>query len=196
MADLALPTGDLISVLLAEARRRMVTLTTLFAVIAVAALLIGITLPRKYESSTTILVQESNIVTGLMEGRAVATGVADRASIAREVIFSRKVLSGILETGGWLVGNPSPLDQDRMSEAITKRTTISSPRDNLIQIAYSDSDPPTRGWDAVFRERIPGAAGQDHSTIAGASHFVQEQQGEQHAHSTHPDRDIEPSQYC
>src|SRR5690348_9650428 len=141
MADLALPTGDLIPVLLAEARRRMVMLTTLFAVIAVTALLIGITVPRKYESSTTILVQESNIVTGLMEGRAVATGVADRASIAREVIFSRKVLSGILEVGGWLVGNPSPLDQDRMSEAITKRTTISSPRDNLIQIEYADSDP-------------------------------------------------------
>jgi len=141
MADLALPAGDLITVLLAEARRRMVMLTTLFAVIAVTALLIGITVPRKYESSTTILVQESNIVTGLMEGRAVATGVADRASIAREVIFSRKVLSGILEVGGWLAGNPSPLDQDRMSEAITKRTTISSPRDNLIQIEYADSDP-------------------------------------------------------
>ena len=109
MADLALPTGDLVSVLLAEARRRMVMLTTLFAVIALAALLVGVTVPRKYESSTTILVQESNIVTGLMEGRAVATGVADRASIAREVIFSRKVLSGILETGGWAAGNPTPI---------------------------------------------------------------------------------------
>ena len=44
--------------------------------------------------------------------------------------------------------------------------------------AYSDSDPATRGWDAVFRERIPGAVGQDHTTITGAGHFVQEQQGE------------------
>jgi haloalkane dehalogenase len=45
--------------------------------------------------------------------------------------------------------------------------------------AYSDSDPATRGWEAVFQERIPGAMGQDHTTIAGAGHFVQEQQGEQ-----------------
>jgi haloalkane dehalogenase len=45
--------------------------------------------------------------------------------------------------------------------------------------AYSDGDPPTRGWDAVFRERIPGAAGQNHTTITGAGHFVQEQQGEE-----------------
>jgi haloalkane dehalogenase len=44
--------------------------------------------------------------------------------------------------------------------------------------AYSDGDPATRGWETVFRERIPGASGQDHTTIGGAGHFVQEQQGE------------------
>jgi haloalkane dehalogenase len=31
----------------------------------------------------------------------------------------------------------------------------------------------------VFQERVPGAEGQDHTTITGAGHFVQEQQGEQ-----------------
>jgi haloalkane dehalogenase len=45
--------------------------------------------------------------------------------------------------------------------------------------AYSDGDPATRGWETVFQERIPGAAGQDHTTISGAGHFVQEQRGEQ-----------------
>lgn len=45
--------------------------------------------------------------------------------------------------------------------------------------AYSDGDPPTRGWDAVFQERIPGAAGQPHTTITGAAHLVQEQKGEE-----------------
>ena len=43
--------------------------------------------------------------------------------------------------------------------------------------AYSDTDPATAGWDAVFQDRIPGARGQPHTTIAGAGHFVQEQQG-------------------
>jgi haloalkane dehalogenase len=45
--------------------------------------------------------------------------------------------------------------------------------------AYSDGDPPTRGWDRVFQERVPGARGRDHPTIAGAGHFVQEQCGEE-----------------
>ena len=45
--------------------------------------------------------------------------------------------------------------------------------------AYSDGDPATRGWETVFQRRIPGAAGQNHQTISGAGHFVQEQQGDQ-----------------
>ncbi len=40
--------------------------------------------------------------------------------------------------------------------------------------AFSDQDPITRGGDRPMRERIPGAAGQPHRTIAGAGHFVQE----------------------
>jgi haloalkane dehalogenase len=43
--------------------------------------------------------------------------------------------------------------------------------------AYSDNDPATRGWDAVFAERVPGARQQNHTTISAAGHFVQEQQG-------------------
>ncbi len=141
MANAMVPMGELVPVLLTEARRRKLALGTMFAIIAIAALVIGVSLPRKYESSTTILVQESNIVTGLMEGRAVATGVADRASIAREVIFSRKVMNEILGAGGWLDKQPSAIDQDRMIESITDRTKITSPRDNLIQITYADNVP-------------------------------------------------------
>lgn len=45
--------------------------------------------------------------------------------------------------------------------------------------AYSDGDPATRGWETVFQEQVPGARGQNHTTITGAGHFLQEQQGEQ-----------------
>lgn len=45
--------------------------------------------------------------------------------------------------------------------------------------AYSDGDPATRGWDHVFQQRVPGARGQNHVTITGAGHFVQEQRGEE-----------------
>jgi haloalkane dehalogenase len=45
--------------------------------------------------------------------------------------------------------------------------------------SFSDSDPVTRGADAPFRERVPGARGIEHVTIAGAGHFLQEDAGEE-----------------
>jgi haloalkane dehalogenase len=43
--------------------------------------------------------------------------------------------------------------------------------------AFGDSDPITRGADAVLQASIPGAAGQAHLTIARAGHFIQEDAG-------------------
>jgi len=40
--------------------------------------------------------------------------------------------------------------------------------------AFSDSDPITGGGDQAFVGAVPGAAGQQHATIAGAGHFLQE----------------------
>ena len=45
--------------------------------------------------------------------------------------------------------------------------------------AFSDSDPITRGGEAVFQRRVPGAEGQSHTTIVGAGHFLQEQKGKE-----------------
>lgn len=124
-----------------ELRRRPVMLAAIFAGIALLALAIGALLPRKYTSSTTILVQESNIIAPLMEGRAVPTGVSDRAGITREVAFSQKVMQEILSIGGWMEEAPSPVEQDKLIERIVARTEISNPRPNLIQIDYTDSSP-------------------------------------------------------
>jgi polysaccharide chain length determinant protein (PEP-CTERM system associated) len=131
----------MVPVFLSEARRRRVTLGLVFALIALAALVAGVLWPKKYDASTTILAQESSIITPLMEGAATPTGTANRAGIARAVIFSRKVMEEILVTGGWTATHPTPIEQDRLIDAIKSRTTIKLSRDNLITISYYDSDP-------------------------------------------------------
>jgi haloalkane dehalogenase len=44
--------------------------------------------------------------------------------------------------------------------------------------SFSDSDPSTIAWEAIFQARVPGAAGRPHRRIERAGHFVQEEQGE------------------
>jgi polysaccharide chain length determinant protein (PEP-CTERM system associated) len=131
----------LVPVVRHELTRHPVMYVGIFATLALLALAVGVLLPKKYASVTTILVEESNIIAPLMEGRAVATGVANRATIAREVAFSRKVMNEILEIGGWMKDEPTPLAQDKLIEQITNRVQMTTPRDNLIEITYIDSEP-------------------------------------------------------
>lgn len=49
--------------------------------------------------------------------------------------------------------------------------------DRPFLCAFSDSDPITKGGDRVFLEKVPGTAGQPHTTIEGAAHFLQEDKG-------------------
>ncbi|MBS0200505.1 MAG: hypothetical protein JSR70_08650 [Proteobacteria bacterium] len=121
-------------------RRRPVRYAAIFAGIALLGLAVGIMLPKKYASRTTIVVEDSNIIRPLMEGRAVPTAVADRAALAKEVAFSNKVMHEILKVGGWMDNHPSPVEQDRLIEQIKSRTQIDT-GEKLIQIEYSDSDP-------------------------------------------------------
>ena len=40
--------------------------------------------------------------------------------------------------------------------------------------AFGDDDPVSKGGDLPFLDRVPGTAGQPHTTIKGGGHFVQE----------------------
>lgn len=50
--------------------------------------------------------------------------------------------------------------------------------DKPFLTAFADNDPVTKGGERHLRERIPGAKGMPHTEIAGAGHFLQEDQGE------------------
>lgn len=137
----SLPLIELVPASLREMQRRLGAMVLLFTVIALIALAIAYSWPKQYHASTTILVSEDNIIRQLMDGRAVATSVYDRAAIAREVVFSRRVMDQTLEAGGWSVNDLDQAERDRLAENIEGRTTIGSPRENLIQIEYWDTEP-------------------------------------------------------
>jgi haloalkane dehalogenase len=49
--------------------------------------------------------------------------------------------------------------------------------DRPFLCAFSDRDPVTKGGERVFLREVPGTAGQPHTTIEGAGHFLQEDRG-------------------
>ncbi len=92
-----------------------------------------------------------------MQGTAVQTEVVDRGRIAREIIFGRQLMQKILEIGGWLENNPTPLEQEFIMEGIKANTTVSNVGQNLVRISYKNQDPEkayivTKGFADLFIE--------------------------------------------
>jgi haloalkane dehalogenase len=73
-----------------------------------------------------------------------------------------------------------PQDPENPASADNRRAWAAlSGFDNPFLCAFSDSDPITAGGERMLIGRIPGAAGQPHTTIPGAGHFLQEDRGEE-----------------
>jgi len=119
--------------------RRMVV--AMFVVVNAGMLAAGLLWPKGYSASTTIFIDEKNIIQPLMQGAAVTTEVTDRGRNAREVILGRKIMDRILEHGGWLKVSLTAEEQERLIEQIKKRTTVTLLGKSIIRIEYRDDDP-------------------------------------------------------
>lgn len=136
-----LPLSEYLPASLREGQRRFLPMAIVFSLIALLALVVAVTWPKQYRSSTSILISEDNIIRQLMDGRAVPTSIYDRAAIAQEVIFSNRVMDEVLAAGGWLNDAPGKAQRERVVQEIKERTTVGAPRENLIQIDYWDREP-------------------------------------------------------
>lgn len=132
-----------IGLLLREIFRQKLFIAIAFSLISVSIVIVGNNWPKQYSSSTTIFVEEENILGPLMQGAAVQTEVIDRSAIAREIIFGRNFMHKLIKRVYELDDNTEmdPAKQELISNDIKRRLNISNVRSNLIKIEYSDSDP-------------------------------------------------------
>lgn len=137
---MATPFEGLVRLVLVETVRHRFFVVISFVLLTWAALYIGMNWPKIYTSSTSIYVEEQNIMGPLMQGAAVQTEVIDRSRIAREIIYGRKLLLKVLAETGLDANTKNPVELERMMEGIRQRTTVTG-RPNLITIEYKDSDP-------------------------------------------------------
>jgi polysaccharide chain length determinant protein (PEP-CTERM system associated) len=136
---------ELVGVLFKEGKRRVLGLTTLFSVAALLALGVVLLLPKKYEASTLILVEASNIIKPLMEGRAVPTSISDQTAIVNQTITSKRILRELLLFGGWVkpapARQPDPREEERLLDGLRKHIRIEPVREEMVRISFGDGDP-------------------------------------------------------
>jgi len=153
-----------------------------FAFVVLTLLMLGLVWPKGYVASTTILVDEKNIIQPLMQGAAVSTDVADRSRLAKETIFGRKVMTQLLTDTGLLTEGSLPEEQDRLFKKLMKQTSISNVTRNIIKIEYRDDDPErafitTKRYAELF---IDEALGTKATESQAAFDFIEKQVQEYH----------------
>jgi polysaccharide chain length determinant protein (PEP-CTERM system associated) len=134
------PPLELLRLTVAAARRHVVLLAASFAAIALAVLALGAILPKRYESHAVILAESKNIIAPLMEGRAVTTGVTDRATVVGQAMKGRRILREVMAFGGW-PEMKDPRAEDRFLRTLADRIKISQIGTELINVSYTDTDP-------------------------------------------------------
>ena len=133
-----MPIEQLVLVVLREVLARLHLIVLCFVVLSVAVLIIGYNWPKQFSSTTSLFADQTNIIRPLMQGIADTTQIMSQAK-AREVIYSRRAMKEILQVGGWMDNNPSPIDQERIANEIKARTIVGV-ASGLIRITYADND--------------------------------------------------------
>ncbi|RMF19227.1 MAG: lipopolysaccharide biosynthesis protein [Gammaproteobacteria bacterium] len=144
---MAVPLNQLVKEAWGEVRRRKALATVLVVVVSFGILGLGLVWPYKYTSRSVIFVDDQNIIRPLMEGSAVTTKVKDRASDAREIIYSRQVLEKLVNMQDLWGVLATPEQKEAKMQALRKQIKVSNTRSkDFFAISYTDTDPDRAYW--------------------------------------------------
>jgi polysaccharide chain length determinant protein (PEP-CTERM system associated) len=100
-------------------------------------------IPKKYESTTTIRMEKSQLVNPLTRGAAATTEMEDRLRGIREEILSRDYFDKIIARLSLEPQNATPVQHEAFVQGMMKRTEITTRQreTDTFQVTYGGADP-------------------------------------------------------
>jgi len=123
----------------------------------------------------------SRKATKLPVGKIVAGGCAKKLDAETIAAYDAPFPDESYKAGARIFPSLVPLSPDDPAAADNQKAwEVLSAWEKPFQTAFTDGDPITKGGDAYFLKRVPGAKSALHGTLTGG-HFVQEDAGEEWA---------------
>lgn len=135
------PLDQIIKQVFREMASRKALMVAIFSISSLLILGLGFIWPSKYQSSTTIFVDEQNIIKPLVESITATSKLKDRAKIARELLQGRQILDKVALQEGFITNDTNPLKVDEVIKNLRQNILVKNVGSNLIQIVYTDNDP-------------------------------------------------------
>lgn len=130
-------------------------------------------LPDAWWKFRDFVVRTPDLPIGMLVAGGVANPMPNEVVAAYEAPFP----DASFKAGARSFPDLIPQSEDNPATPDNQRAWLSLERfAKPFLCAFSDKDPITGGGDRVLRERVPGAAGQPHTTTSGG-HFLQEDSG-------------------
>ncbi|MGK0498676.1 MAG: polysaccharide chain length determinant protein (PEP-CTERM system associated) [Oceanicoccus sp.] len=148
----------------------------LFVVLTFCVLAVGLVWPERYETSSMLYADVTNIIEPLLEGRAEVTEI-DRSSQARELIYTRKIMLSVAEETGLTSGVESPKEIEEIIKYLREDIKIFNEGGNYFRVSYKNSDQ-ALSFDllsSVVAEFISNASEQRRNESRGAYEFIEAQ---------------------
>jgi haloalkane dehalogenase len=131
-------------------------------------------LPEAWWQFRDFVVRTEDLPIGFLVKSGCAQGLSDAETAAYDAPFPDQSY----KAGARAFPDLIPQDEDNPATPDNQRAwTVLERWDKPFLCAFSDSDPITGGGERMLIGKIPGAAGQPHTTIVGGGHFLQEDRG-------------------
>lgn len=99
------------------------------------------TLPKMYEASTLVLVEEGRVVNPLIQGLAVSTSTAQRMAVLREQILGWDRINQLISALNLASGVRNQLQFESLVKQLRKNIIVRLRGNNIISISYAGKDP-------------------------------------------------------
>jgi len=110
---------------------------TIFVLVAFSILTVGKFWPEKYETSTTLNADVTNIIQPLLKGRAEVTGI-DRSRQAQELIYTRRIMRKVAEETGLVKPDDEVDKQEAVINGLRGSVKIANTGKNFFKITYAN----------------------------------------------------------
>ena len=148
----------------------------MFITLSLGVLAVGLYWPERYETSTMLYADVTNIIEPLLRGRAEVTSI-DRSQEAREKIYTRKIMVQAAKTVG-LIDNTTTVSQQQAKVAgLREAIKIENEGKNYFRVSYGSTSQ-EQSFDlvnAVVDAFISDNAEQRRNESRSAYEFIEQQ---------------------